>query len=94
MPRRSSSLDVAARGAREQDVELGDVTARPAERRDEHVRALDQLRLEALAPADPVLLERPDDERVRGKPSAGTRGHAALGVDEREVLDVDPDRDP
>ena len=52
-----------------------------------------ELRLEPFAPADAVLLERADDERVSREPERRARGGAPLGVDEREVLEVDPDRD-
>ena len=48
-------------------MQLGDLDRDALERRDEHVRALDELRLEALVPADAVLLERADDEGVRGQ---------------------------
>ena len=66
---------VASRGAGEQEHRLGDPLAQLLGDGEQHVRALDQLRLEPVAPADAVLLERADDERGLGKPerAAGVR---------------------
>ena len=61
---------------------------------DEHVRALDCLRLVAVAHPDPVLLERADDERVGIEAERRTGAGPPLGVAEREALELDPDRDP
>ena len=64
-------LHVAARGAGEQHDELRHRAREPLDRVEQHVRPLDQLRLEPVAPADAVLLERADDEARRpGSPSS------------------------
>src|SRR5207253_2484442 len=65
-----------------------------AQRLDEHVRALDVLRLGTRTPAHAVLVERPDDEGVAGQPERRPRGGASPGRLWREVPQVDPDRDP
>ena len=56
--------DVAACRAREQNDEVVELAGGDLERCDEHVGALDRLRLEPLGHPDAVLLERADDERV------------------------------
>ena len=43
---------------------------------------------------DAVLLERADDERVGLEAERGPGGVAPGGVDEREAVELDPDRDP
>ena len=63
-------------------------------RLEQHVRALDQLRLEALVPADSVLLERADDERCPRQPEGLACPDPLLGRSRVEHVDVDPDRDP
>src|SRR5206468_1610726 len=49
--------------------------------------------LESLPPPDAVLLEGPDDERVRRHAELTSRSPAQLRADRREVLEVDADRD-
>ena len=74
-------------------MQLGDLGRDPLECRNENVRPLHELRLEAFVPADAVLLERADHEGVRGQVERGTGCDAALRRDEWEMLDVDSDRD-
>ena len=55
--------------------------------------ALDRLRLEAVPEADAVLLERADDERVRGEAQELAGRPPQLGVARREAVELDADRD-
>ena len=85
---------VAARGAREEDDEPLELAVDEGERLDEHVGALDRLRLGPVPHPDAVLLERADDERVGVEAELGPGGVAPAGVGEREAVELDPDRDP
>ena len=85
--------DVPAGRPGEEDDEVGDVARHALERVHEHVRALDRLRLEPVAEPRPVLDERPDDECIGGQVERSPGRLAARGVDEREGVDLDPDRD-
>ena len=85
---------VPARRAGEKHDEVGDLAPSAVERLDEHVRALDRLRLEALAESHAVLLERADDERLGRKPERGPCGATLPGAAERKAVELDPDRDP
>src|SRR5207247_9481948 len=85
---------IASRRPGEEHVQLGHGLLQELEGRDEHVRALDELRLEALAPADAVLLEGADDEAGRRQPERLARSRLRLGGYKREMLEGDPDRNP
>ena len=90
---RQLPLHVPARGTCEQHVQLGYRASRRNHRLDEHVRPLDQLRLEALPPTHAVLLERPHEERVvRETETAALRGPRARAT-QGKAVDVDPDGD-
>src|SRR5512134_3685200 len=82
----------ATSGPGQQHDELWGARPKRLERGHEHVRALDQLGLQALAPPDSVFLERADDELLRAEIERAPRRRAAIGVDLREVLEIDADR--
>jgi hypothetical protein len=84
--------DIAASRAGQEHDQPWDRFVDPSKRGDEDIRTLDQLRLEALAPADTVLLERADDERVPGEPEARPCRGTALTRRDGKVLEVDSDR--
>ena len=89
-----SLLDVPAGGPRQQHMQLGDQLAQPGERPHQRVRALDRLGLASLAPADGVLLEGADDERVLGQAELSAHRAAGLRRARAEVRELDADRDP
>src|SRR4029453_10111430 len=86
------TADVAASWSGEENVELRYVTVCARERGDEYIGALDELGLETLAPSDPILLERADDEGRGWKVECGSRSGATRPIDHWKMLDVDADR--
>ncbi len=91
---RQLRANVAARRAREKNVQLRYDRSQVCESRDEDVRPLDQLRLVPLAEPDAVLLERADDERGLRERERPPRCATLLGRPRREPSRLDPDRDP
>ena len=87
------AADVATGRPRKKHVQLGDLRRDSFEGSNENVRPLHELRLESFAPADAVLLERADHEGVGRQVERRSRCVAVLRRDERELLDVDSDRD-
>ena len=62
---------VAAGRTCQQNEELGNLGAEPGDHIDEHVGALDELRLQPGGESDAVLLERSDHERGLGHAERG-----------------------